>query len=374
MLEIETLAALEEHLRRGAGLRDVVLQCLDLREMTARLRQLPLAGAFFLGCRLEPEALAYAIGAGALVFPELPGLPYSPYRAALYSPDELYQGFDPSREESYKDTLDRRVYEHWVREGRASPASIVEALAQRLHDHAITDALEELLVGRRVVAVMGGHSMQRGSPDYLAVAEISRSLSRKGFLLVSGGGPGAMEATHFGAYFAERPDAELEAGIATLALAPGYKDEGWLKRAFEVRRAYPPGRGAAVSIGVPTWHYGHEPPNPFPSHIAKYFANSVREEGLLTIATGGVIFAPGSAGTIQEIFQDACQNHYNTAGVVSPMVFYGEGFWKWQKPVFPLLAQLAAGNEYARYLAITDSKAQVIQAIESFAESRGRAG
>ncbi len=61
------------------------------------------------------------------------------------------------------------------------------------------------------------------------------------------------------------------------------------------------------SIGIPTWLYGHEPPAPFATHIAKYFANSVREDGLLTIAKHGVIFAPGSAGTTQEIFQDATQ-------------------------------------------------------------------
>jgi hypothetical protein len=29
---------------------------------------------------------------------------------------------------------------------------------------------------------------------------------------------------------------------------------------------------------------------------AKYFANSVREDGLLTVATGGVVYTPGSAG------------------------------------------------------------------------------
>jgi predicted Rossmann-fold nucleotide-binding protein len=62
-------------------------------------------------------------------------------------------------------------------------------------------------------------------------------------------------------------------------------------------------------------------PTPFATHIAKYFANSVREEGLLAIAKGGVIFTPGSAGTMQEIFQDLAQNHYQSFGVSSPMVF-----------------------------------------------------
>ena len=39
------------------------------------------------------------------------------------------------------------------------------------------------------------------------------------------------------------------------------------------------------------------------------------------IAKGGVIYSPGSAGTMQEIFQYAAQNHYRAFGYESPMVF-----------------------------------------------------
>ena len=72
---------------------------------------------------------------------------------------------------------------------------------------------------------------------------------------------------------------------------------------------------------MPTWFYGHEPTNLFSVHVAKYFSNSIREDGLLAIAEHGIIFSPGSAGTTQEIFQDATQNHYATFGTISPMVF-----------------------------------------------------
>jgi two-component system alkaline phosphatase synthesis response regulator PhoP len=44
----------------------------------------------------------------------------------------------------------------------------------------------------------------------------------------------------------------------------------------------------------------------------------VREDGLLSLAKGGVVFAPGPAGTIQEIFQDLTQNHYGTLGSRRP--------------------------------------------------------
>ena len=124
-----------------------------------------------------------------------------------------------------------------------------------------------------------------------------------------------------------------------------------------------------MSLGIPTWLYGHEPPTCFASNIAKYFANSVREEGLLAIATSGVVFTPGSAGTIQEIFQDATQNHYSSFGIVSPMIFLGEDYWRSTKPVFPLLANLAAGHQYSSLLAITDEIEEVVERLEAFRDS-----
>jgi len=32
------------------------------------------------------------------------------------------------------------------------------------------------------------------------------------------------------------------------------------------------------------------------SHIAKYFSNSIGEDGMLAVATAGIVFAPGGAG------------------------------------------------------------------------------
>jgi predicted Rossmann-fold nucleotide-binding protein len=373
MTEIETIEAFEAYLKRGAHFSNVVIQGLDLRPYTRELRAAELAGTAFLGCELEPEALQVALAHGAMVFPPFSGLPYVPYRGSLYTPEELYAGFERTRPESYAGTLDARIYAHWDARGRANPPSIVETLAQRLHDHAVTDAMEEVLVSeggpRKVVAIMGGHSMLRGKQDYREVALLARELTRLGFFLVSGGGPGAMEATHVGAWFARRTEAELDAGLAVLAKAPSYKDREWLSRAFEVREAFPlsdEDRPFCASLGIPTWHYGHEPPNPFATHIAKYFANSVREDGLLTIARGGIVYSPGSAGTIQEVFQDACQNHYNTVGVVSPMIFLGREFWTRTRPVFPLLAHLAQGQEYARHLMVTDSRAEIVQALVDY--------
>jgi predicted Rossmann-fold nucleotide-binding protein len=373
MLEIETIPQFEAYLRTYDVLENVVFQGLDLTEFSDEICSHRLKGVSFLGCQLEHRALDHAYQQSALIFPRIPDKPFSSYRGALYTVDELFCDFDMDRPESYENTLDAKVYRHWQTSGRSEPVSIMETLARRLHDHAISDAVHGLMFkngdSRRAVAIMGGHSMKRDHPDYIVVAKIARALTRQGFFLLSGGGPGAMEATHLGAWFATRPDHEMEDAVKILSLAPHYSDKYWLSRAFEVRRDFPlEDEVACASLGIPTWLYGHEPPNPFATHIAKYFANSIREEGLLTLARYGVVFAPGAAGTIQEIFQDACQNRYKTTGLASPMIFFGEAYWKWKVPVFPLIAQLAIGKEYGQFISITDELGDIVKSIESFAE------
>lgn len=375
MHEIESLPQFEEYIAKHPKIENIVFQGMDLRAHTQFICQQELKGVSFLGCVLEQDARDHIYKKGALFFPTIPGKPYSSYRGSLYSAEELFEGFDPKEPESYAQTLDAKVYKHWDETGRNEPKQVLEALARRLHDHAITDGVHDLLdrgPRRRPVAIMGGHSMRRDHPDYIAVARMARALTREGLFMLSGGGPGAMEATHLGAWFSERSDEDLEVAVAVLSQAPHYSDRLWLSQAFEVRERFPRlNDDHSLSLGIPTWLYGHEPPNPFATHIAKYFANSIREEGLLSLARYGVVFAPGAAGTIQEIFQDACQNRYRTSGFPSPMIFYGEAYWKWKTPVFPLIAQLAIGKEYGQFISITDCPEQVVALVKSYAKDHG---
>jgi predicted Rossmann-fold nucleotide-binding protein len=79
--------------------------------------------------------------------------------------------------------------------------------------------------------------------------------------------------------------------------------------------------------GVPTWFYGNEPTNAFATNIAKFFSNGIREDLLVTIAMGGLVIAPGSAGTREEIFMDMTQNFYASFCYRSPVVFLGVDYW-----------------------------------------------
>lgn len=315
----------------------------------------------------------------------MPGLqlPYQPMRSVLYSPDELLSGFDPHRPESFADTRDFQIYSHFVKEGGAEPHNYFSGMMQAMHDNSVTHALRDLLRGRQCVAIMGGHKLQRNEPLYGTIAALSRDFTRHGFLVASGGGPGAMEASHLGAALANAPDEALPAALARLALWPALpavlKDmvsdqeeihagavaeaHAWYRPAIEVWRSI---ASPGASLAVPTWHYGHEPTSPFATHVAKYFQNSIREDGLLAIATQGIVYAPGKAGTIQEIFQDSTQNYYRTFKHFSPMVLLGVRYWTEVHPVDAVLRSLFTPEDYERHVRVTDSIDEARAFIEAF--------
>ena len=218
---------------------------------------------------------------------------------------------------------------------------------------------------RRIVGIMGGHGLLRTDKAYRQIVHISKSLTEMDFLLVSGGGPGAMEATHLGAWMAGRTREELDEALTILEKAPSFNDREWLDTAFHVRELFP--QEHFKSLGIPTWLYGHEPATPFATHIAKYFENALREDGLLTIAKGGLIYSPGSAGTMQEIFQEAVQNHYLSFGYASPMIFLDVEYWQKEMPVYNLLEYLMEQGKYKNLLlTITDDEYHVINTLEKF--------
>ncbi|MEM1295864.1 MAG: hypothetical protein AAGH89_10900 [Verrucomicrobiota bacterium] len=359
MNEIHEIDTLQDYLDRGRDLTGCVIQGLDLAKVKRKWSKAKVAGAVFLGCKFDSdETERFLIRQDALIFPRIDHLPYLPYRPTLYS-----------RQELQAEELDLQIYEHFVEKGRGS-ADVLEALAQRLHDHAIDDALSDLLEGRvdgtdpkKVVAIMGGHHTSRSDPYFWKTAEVARDLTRKGYFIASGGGPGIMEAANLGAYFAPYPKTELRKAMTMLKRASRYTDEGYLEVAKEVIEQYPDG---GSSVAIPTWFYGHEPSNLFSTYIAKYFSNSIREDGLLAIAHYGVIYAPGSAGTNQEIFMDATQNHYGTFSFVSPMIFLGEEHYVKTTRLFPTLKRLARDRKYGEYLMVSDDPKEIVRSICSY--------
>ncbi len=294
-------------------------------------------------------------------------VPYDVTRKDLYNADTLYQGYNPKSPETREECYDSNVYNYYIKTGKHA-YSAKETLARCLHDYGIGRALDTFLTDfdpKSVVGIMGGHALLRTDALYKEIVQVSKRLTEEGFLMISGGGPGAMEATHLGAWMAGYSQADVNAVVHRLGSAPDFNDEAWLRTAFEVIRDYPQTRYKSLSI--PTWLYGHEPSTPFATHIAKYFDNSIREDNILTYAFGGIIYSPGSAGTIQEIFQDAVQNHYLSFGFASPMVFLGTRFWTQDMPIYPLLQNLAKTGKYKNLLlSNTDRSDDIINTLLDF--------
>lgn len=341
-VEVETLDDFDHRVAAGArSLAGWHLQSLDLRERSDVLREVAVGGALFLGCRLTPADEESVRSRGAVVFPEVPGSPVDVYRAALYSPSELFDT------EEYADSLDARAYA-WSRQ----PETVDLTLAQSLHDHAIDDALTTWVRGRRLVGVMGGHALRRGEPAYAEAARLAHALG-SAYVVATGGGPGAMEAANLGGYLAAEPADALDEALALLAASPGFTPvDPWVRAAFAVRARWPEG---GESLGIPTWHYGHEPPNAFATTVAKYFRNATREAILLEICDAGIVFLPGAAGTVQEVFQDACENYYADESSVAPMVLVGRDHWTRDVPAWPALRRLAAGRPMEHHVHLVDT-------------------
>jgi predicted Rossmann-fold nucleotide-binding protein len=357
-VEVDSLDEFDDLVARGARrMHGWRVQGLDLHGRGEQLRSLHPEGALFLGVDLDDEDAQWLREQGALVFPDIPRLPFDPYRGELYTPDELYEGID---RHDYEATPDSRIY-GWARSRQRDSTGL---LAAALHDRAIDDALDQRLDGRRTVGVMGGHAADRGGHDYGAAARLGRSLARARLNVVTGGGPGTMEAVNLGAYLSAHDDEALDESLETLAAVASYRPSvtSWARSAFDVRARYPSG---AESTGIPTWFYGHEPPNAFASAIAKYFQNALREDSLVRRCDAGVVFLPGAAGTVQEIFEDACENYYADDATVAPMVLVGRGYWTEDVPAWPLLTALATQRAMESRTHLVDSVEEVVDILQA---------
>src|SRR5690348_1526334 len=130
-MEIESLDALDAWLDAGRPLAGLRLQALDLTTREDRLLAADPRGLVVLGGRVSDRLDAHLRTGGALVFPEVPGVPVDPYRARLYTADELYAGLD----DSYATTPDARAYRWWL--DRTLRDDILATMLRAVHDDSV---------------------------------------------------------------------------------------------------------------------------------------------------------------------------------------------------------------------------------------------
>jgi predicted Rossmann-fold nucleotide-binding protein len=377
--EVESRAELEMHLARGS-LAGLTLQGvrLDL-DPVPDLDGVDVADALFVGCRFaSPDAEAELVRRGAHVVPGFAAHPFPSQPAHLYTAEDLSAGFADG---GFIGMFDTVVYDHFRAHGGAQPAVRV-ALAQRLHDHGIDNALTDLTRSwlaehgaGSVVGIMGGHAVARGSSTYRLAATLGWELTRTGRLIVTGGGPGVMEAANLGAYLSTRSTQDLAAAIDVLATAPDFSDhDPYTAAALAARAQFAPvaAEGEQVDwaqrggLSIPSWLYGHEPANLFAAQVAKYFSNAIREDTILRLARGGIVFAAGRAGTVQEIFQAATKTFYNTDGVSGAYIFLDRTFWTRTLPIEALLRpllELSPEGDLSPLIHLTDDVHEVVSLL-----------
>jgi predicted Rossmann-fold nucleotide-binding protein len=391
---IKDRTALDGWIASGAQPPATVLG-IDCTGMAKELASASLRGSIFVGCATDGPAAAALCEAGAKVLEELGVLPPSlpAFATGIYTVPDLYRGLKTDGSDWDK-TPDHAGFA-WFMQGPSVPRQLdlVEMLAARLHDSVQErDVIALLAERKKIVAIMGGHDFKRqqdpadataGKPDiYWNCVTIAKTLAEHEFTILSGGGPGLMEAANLGALLAGASDT-LVADVKAMLPNHPFGSNEWRATAMAARThilgkfdAEPTDR--QISVGIPTWYYGHEPPNMFASHQAKMFYNSLREDGLVTWANKGIIFFEGSGGTVQEIFQDASQNYYPPPKTVAtPMVFFNAGgYWDRpctepyqtgsldkRKPLKPLLMELAAEKNFTGAVTFETDVQKVIEFI-----------
>ena len=137
----------------------------------------------------------------------------------------------------------------------------------------------------RVVSIFGSAQIRNGDPLYRQAMELGRMLAEEGITVVTGGGPGLMEAANRGAY-----------------------DAG--------------GRSVGINIYLRT----QERQNPYLNERIGFHYFFVRKLILAHIAQAYVYF-PGGFGTLDEFFEISTLVATKKIEQKMPIVLYGKTYW-----------------------------------------------
>ena len=98
------------------------------------------------------------------------------------------------------------------------------------------EATQRLSAIRPAVSIFGSARTPPASPYYQLTEDIARKLSDAGFSVISGGGPGIMEAANKGAFFGKSPSVGLNIQLPHEQVANGYQDISQTFRHFFARK------------------------------------------------------------------------------------------------------------------------------------------
>ena len=177
-------------------------------------------------------------------------------------------------------------------------------------------------IGRPAVSVFGSARVREGHPVYAQAQDVGRRLAESGFAVVTGGGPGAMEAANRGA---------REAG------------------------------GVSVGFNIELPHEQHE--NPY-LDISVTFRHFYARKTMFVKAAEGFVIFPGGFGTLDELFESLTL--IQTGKVLHfPVILFDSGYWRplldWIKG--RLLSDGMISPDDLELLLLTDDAAETVGTI-----------
>ncbi len=184
------------------------------------------------------------------------------------------------------------------------------------------EGFDELATLTRGVSIFGSARTSPEDPDYKAAQETAALLAEQGFAVITGGGPGIMEAANRGAF---------EAG----------------------------GLSIGFNIELPF----EQKPNPYQTRSLKFKYFFVRKMMFVKYSLGFIIF-PGGFGTLDELFE--ALTLIQTQKISNfPVVLFGSVYWR---GLFDWIHDFALkegkiSEKDLDLLHITDSPAEVVQII-----------
>lgn len=175
------------------------------------------------------------------------------------------------------------------------------------------------------VTIFGSARVKEGDKYYDSARQLGFKLAKKGFTIVTGGGPGIMEAANRGAF---------EAG----------------------------GNSIGLNIKLPK----EQKPNPYLTLTLNFNYFFARKVMLVKYATGFVLF-PGGYGTLDEIFETLTLIQTKKLKPF-PVIFFGSDYWdgllQWLKS--KVVANNYIDEEDLNIFKIMDNIDEVVDYIESF--------
>jgi len=184
------------------------------------------------------------------------------------------------------------------------------------------EGFDDLATISRGISIFGSARTRPDNPQYKAAQETAALLARSGFAVITGGGPGIMEAANRGAF---------EAG----------------------------GLSIGCNIELPF----EQKPNPYLTRSLTFKYFFVRKTMFVKYSTAFIIF-PGGFGTLDELFESLTL--IQTRKIRNfPVVLFGKDYWsgmlEWVKG--PMLAEGKISEEDMRRLHLTDSPAEVVEIV-----------